>query len=99
LLDDFEQEQDEDDREDEAKASAPVIAESRSHTITAKAEHKNQDDQEDNHYSLSPYREDSLYGGVMRILSSTQWNLFFRGLPEWEEYFAGSGVSGKLIVA
>jgi hypothetical protein len=77
LLDDFEQEQDEDNCEDEAKASTSVIAESRTHAITAKAEHKNQDDQKDNHYSLSPYREDSLYGGVMRILSSTQWNLVF----------------------
>ena len=47
LLDDFEQEQDEDDGEDEADASAAVVAESWSHAITTKAEHKNQNDQKD----------------------------------------------------
>ena len=47
LLDDFEQEQDENDGEDEAEASAAVVPESWSHAITTKAEHKNQNDQED----------------------------------------------------
>ena len=47
LLDDFEQEQNEDDGEDEAEASAAVVPESWSHAITTKAEHKNQNDQED----------------------------------------------------
>ena len=72
LLDEFEQEQDEDDGENEADASAAVVAESWSHAITTKAEHKNQDDQKDNHCSLSPYCEDSLYGGVMRVLLQPQ---------------------------
>ena len=47
LLDDFEQEQDENNGEDEANASAAVVAESWSHAITTKAEHKNQNDQKD----------------------------------------------------
>jgi hypothetical protein len=59
LLDDLEQEQDEYDGEDEAEASAAVVAESRAHAITTKAEHKNQDDQKDKHYSGSPCGEDS----------------------------------------
>ena len=46
-LDNLEQEQDEYDGEDEADASAAVVAESWSHAITTKAEHKNQDDQKD----------------------------------------------------
>ena len=47
LLNDFEQEQDEDDGEKEADASAAVVAQPRSHAITTKAEHKNQNDQKD----------------------------------------------------
>jgi len=47
LSDDFEQEQDENNGEDEANASAAVVAESWSHAITTKAEHKNQNDQKD----------------------------------------------------
>jgi hypothetical protein len=47
LLDDFEQEQKQDDGEEEADAAAAVVAESWSHAITTKAEHKNQNDQKD----------------------------------------------------
>ena len=49
LLDgnDFEQDQDEDDCENEANASAAVVAEPWAHAVTAKAEHKNQNDQKD----------------------------------------------------
>jgi hypothetical protein len=59
LLDDFEQEQNENDGENEADASAAVVAEPRSHAITTKAEHKNQNDQKDKHCLFSPYGEDS----------------------------------------
>jgi hypothetical protein len=52
LLDDFEQEQEENDGEDQADASAAVVAETGSHAITTKAEHKNQNDQKDKHYFL-----------------------------------------------
>jgi hypothetical protein len=48
-LDDFEQEQNENDGEDERDSATAVVAESWPHTVTAKAEHKNQDDQKDEH--------------------------------------------------
>jgi hypothetical protein len=51
-LDDLHQEQDEDDKEDKADAAAAVVAETRSHTIAAKAEHQNQDEQKDKHLFL-----------------------------------------------
>jgi hypothetical protein len=71
-LNDFEQEEDQDNGEDEADASAAVVAESWSHAITTKAEHKNQNDQKDKHSLFSPYGEDSPDGGVMRILLQAQ---------------------------
>ena len=55
-LDDLEQEQNEDDGEDEADASASVVAEPWSHAITTEAEHKNQDEQKDEHVYFSVRR-------------------------------------------
>lgn len=48
-LDDFKQKQDENDGQDERKAAAAVVAETGSHTIAAKAEHQNQNNQKDKH--------------------------------------------------
>jgi len=53
LLDDFEQQQDENDKQDEADAAAAVVAKPRAHTIAAKTEHQDQDQQKDEH-CLSP---------------------------------------------
>ena len=53
LLDDFEQKQNEHDSQDETEAATAVIPESRSHAITAKTEHQNQNDKNDEHL-LSP---------------------------------------------
>ena len=55
-LDNFEQKQDEDDGEDERDATAAVIAKPGSHAVSAKAKHKNQDDQNDEHLSFSVRR-------------------------------------------
>jgi hypothetical protein len=66
-LKDFEQEEDEDDREDEREATAAVVAEPWSHAITTEAEHKNQNDQQNNHVVFSPFGEDSPDEGVMQI--------------------------------
>jgi hypothetical protein len=55
-LDNLHQEQDEDDEQDEADAASAVVAEARSHAITAKAEHQNQNEQEDKHLVFSVRR-------------------------------------------
>jgi hypothetical protein len=48
-LDNLHKKEDENDEKDEADAAASVVAEARSHAITAKAEHQNQNDQKDKH--------------------------------------------------
>jgi hypothetical protein len=69
-LDDFEQKKDENDGEDEAEAASAVVAETWTHAVTTEAEHQNQDNQKDKHFT-SPCSEGSLLEGMM---------LFFMGL-------------------
>jgi hypothetical protein len=71
-LDNLHQEQDEDDEQDEADAASAVVAEARSHAITAKAEHQNQNEQEDKHLYFLRFGEISPDGGVMPILLQEQ---------------------------
>jgi hypothetical protein len=71
-LDNLHQEQDENDEQDKADAAAAVVAEARSHAITAKAEHQNQNEQEDKHLYFSPFGEVSPMEGVMLILLQAQ---------------------------
>jgi hypothetical protein len=90
LLDNFEQKQNENDEEDEADASAAVVAETRSHAITTEAEHKNQDDQKNKHYSFSPCGEDSpdVWCDAYFVTNAIQLAFFIR-LPGWVRSSAG----------
>jgi hypothetical protein len=78
-LDDLHQEQDENDEQDKADAAAAVVTETWSHTIPAKAEHQDQNEQKDKHLCFSPFGEVSPDGCVMQIfmLLSLQRNILF----------------------
>ena len=67
-LDDFEQKQDENDGEDKAKTSATVVTEAGTHAISTKAEHQNQNDQNDEHFTFSAAAKIRRSFCVMQIL-------------------------------
>jgi hypothetical protein len=71
-LDNLHKKEDKDDEQDEADAASSVVAETRSQTIAAKAEHQNQNDQKDKHLVFSPFGEVSPLEGVMQFLLLTQ---------------------------
>jgi hypothetical protein len=51
--DDFEQEKNEDDGEDKADAASAVVSKAGSHTIAAKPEEKNQDDDDQKNHGFA----------------------------------------------
>jgi len=52
MLYDFEQEQNEHNGKNQTEATTAVIAEARPHAVTAKTEHQNQNDKNDEHRFL-----------------------------------------------
>jgi hypothetical protein len=67
-LDDLEEKEDEDDGEDEAKTASTVVAEAGTHTVAAKTEQQDQNDEKNQHYFVSVCVISFLAWSEMQIL-------------------------------
>ena len=70
-LDDLEKKQDENDSQDKAKTTAAIVAKPWPHTITAKPEYEDKNNQEEEHVFISPFGE-MRHSGVMQLWRQTQ---------------------------